>query len=86
MSSGRATNANLDLAAHEQDATLTALAGALVALLNRARATDDEREQIVDMLVTLGFDDSGEQGSALDAIERGVDECRLVLEAAGVRP
>ena len=62
---------HLDAADRQTACTIEALAGLLVGLCNRAGATKDERAELVDMLVTLGFDDSDTEGSTLDAIERG---------------
>ena len=60
-------------AEREHDQAMAKLALRLAGLCRRARASDDERAEIVDLLVTLGFDDE----RALDAIDAGAP-CRRV--------
>jgi hypothetical protein len=60
-----------DRAEREAAYAVAQLAGLLVGFCNRARATKEERADVVHLLVTLGFDDSDEEGSTLEAIERG---------------
>jgi hypothetical protein len=55
----------------EHAAALAVLAATVADLADRARANTGERDGIVDALVTLGFDDSGELGSIVDRIGGG---------------